>query len=749
MLSLRPPYLLAGNLIIFRDDKEEESFYYACQQPTLSVGEDGTAAISAYAIIPESGVGIKNDDILEAGLNIDVELSATQEELEEAEKQIQKQYGVKPKVLAPAPLHSGTVYFSMAQSGNNPAQSGWYVTSGFKPSLTGNNKASLVVRTTSNDAKLLIASVDAGSVPACVYYELNLVGITPVYHASIEADMSLIYHHFEEHQSVDSLFFSVQIDKIIDELKDTKALKIEVEELDPDIKAEALETLFNDLKAKVISEFFQPVEFDSYKEEKEEKSLFEKIGEFTGVGLIKSLIPHGTYKRKTVDQSQLKTITINLSQSNAKTYTYCPQSLLKTMVEQAGVTLSDKIAWINLDNLANKSQVVNVRVAADAFESANLKSIEVFCRVLNADTGDIIADVAMPPIESGDEMATQFNFHRQRGINYYYEYRANLLMDSDTERLPTLMEIPWTRVESPYIYINPADCCRDYAVDVYLEDHTLFDQTQMVQVDVAAVGGEDSEMLLNRTFIFKKDDTEHRRFSIVADKNANLRYHIRLTYYLANLKEHVVEFSDVTSALFFIPNPFENKWSVDIRCMANWEMFERVYLCTRINDPDRSEPITNRFVFTKGQNNQTLYVACGLNTAQEYFEYLIEALPVDGDKVLTAGWYRHNSGSVMVLKVNDDFVPKRFLRVQLDEDLDYNRWEIQYIDVTLRYADGTEDTQRLDPETKMQEFAHTVLENESPTYSYRYKLKCPGNPKSPWMKSDADNLLITIDKDLL
>jgi hypothetical protein len=749
MLSLRPPFLLAGNLIIFRDDKEEENFYYACQQPSLSIGEDGNAAISAYAIIPESGVGVKNDDILEAGLNIDVELSATKEELEEAEKQIQKQYGVRPKALAPAPIHSGVVYFSMAQSGEDPSKSGWYVTSGFKPSLVGSNKASLVVRTTGNDAKLLIASVDAGSVPACVYYELNLVGISPVYHASIEADMSMIYHHFEKQEKANGLFLSYEISKIIDDLQETNALKIVVEELDPDIKAEAMSTLFNDLKAKVIADFFQPIDFSAIQShDSQEKSVAEGISDAV-TGFIKSIIPNASYKRKTIDQSQLRTITIDLSQNNAKTYTYCPQSLLKTMVERANVTLSDKIAWISLDDLANKSQEVNVRVATDAFESANLKTLEVYCRVVDAETGEVKTDIVLPPFESGSELATMFNYHRQRGVNYYYEYRVNLLMDSGTEKLPTRMEIPWTRVESPYIYINPADYCKDYEVDVYLEDRTMFDQTQMIQVDVAAVIGENEEAILNRTFVFKKDDTEHRRFSIVADKNANLRYNIKLTYYLANLKEQVVEYKDVTNALFFIPNPFENKWSVDIRCMANWEKYERVYLRTRIEDPDRGDPITNRFVFTKEQTDQTLYVACGLDTPQETFEYLIEVLPIDGDKVLTSGWYHHNGGSVVILKVKDDFVPKRFLRVRLGEELDYKKWEIQFIDVTLRFADGTEDTQQMYPETQMLEFAHTVSEGESSTYSYRYKLKCPGNPKSAWIKSDTDILLITIDKDLL
>ena len=359
------------------------------------------------------------------------------------------------------------------------------------------------------------------------------------------------------------------------------------------------------------------------------------------------------------------------------------------------------------------------------------------------------ADVALPPFEAGGELATVFNFHRQRGINYSYEYRLNLMMDSPTSKLPTMMEIPWVRVESPYLYINPADYCKDYEVDVYLEDRTMFDQTQMVQVDVAAIIGDDGEAILNRTFVFKKDDTEHRRISLVADRNADVRYNLKLTYYLANLKEQVMEYNNLQSPLFFVPNPFENKWSVDIRCMADWEKFERVYLRTRVEDPDRGDSIINRFVFTKEQADQTLYVSCGLEVPQETFEYLVEVLPLNGDKVLTAGWYQHKAGSVMVLKVKDDFAPTRFLHVNLGEEFDYEKWEVQYIDVTLRFADGTEDTQRLDSHASVADFVHIVKDGESSTYSYRYKLKCPGNPKSPWMKSDADNLSITIDKDLL
>lgn len=746
MLSLRPPFLLAGNLLIFRDDKETESFYYACQQPSICIDNEGAAAVSAYAIIPESGVGVRNADILEAGLTVDVELSVTKEELAIAESEIRRCYGVSPKMLTPAPVHSGQVFFAM--SNDNPEKPEGYVTSGLKPSIVGTNRASIVVRATADNAKILIASIDSGSIPACVYYELKLVGITPIYHARLKADMKLIYHRFEEMKKDNFVFYSEDISKVVDDLSDNRSLIVEVEELDPDIKAEAMRALLNELKSKVAEDFFLPADLHSDSDsDSEEQSPLGNIG--SGLtSFIKDLIPGRRYTKKTIDQDSLKTITVDLSQSNAKTYPYSPQALFKTMVERAGITLSDKISWIKLDDLANKSQEVNVRVAADAFESANIKSIEVFCRVVDSQSGETIANVALPPFEPGNDLTSVFNYHRQRGINYYYEYRVNLLTDTESTKLPTLLEIPWTRVDSPYLYINPADYCKDYEIDIYLEDRTMFDQTQMVQVDVSAVISNEEAPILSRSFVFRKDDTEHRRLSIVADKNVGLKYQMRLTYYLANLKEHVIEYKDVSNTLFFVPNPFENKWSVDIRCLANWEKYERVYLSTRIKDPERSDPVTNRFIFTSQLTDQTLYAACSLDTPQETFDYFIEALPANDDKVVSSGWHQHKGGSVLILKVKDDFVSRRVIRVQLAEELDFKRWEIQYVEVTIRYADGTEESQRLLPGTQVLEFSHASGNDESQEYAYRYKLKCEGNPKSPWFKANSDNLVITIDKDL-
>lgn len=749
MLSLRPPFLLVGNLMIFRDDKDEEVFYFASQQPSICVDGNGTPAFSAYAITPESGVGVKTESVLEAGLTVDVELTATEEELSEAKEVIQKQFGVRARLLSPAPIHSGLVHFTMAQSGEEPEKSNWFVSDGIKPSLAGNNKVSLIAHTTDEDAKLMITAIAAGSVPACIYYELTLVGITPVYHASLWADMSQVYHNFEQSQKDNFLFYSEDISKVIDELKDSKALKVTVEELDPEIKTEAERALFNNLTSKVIEEFFQPIEFPS---ESGKKSVFDKIGNAIS-NLVMDIIPGRRYRRKMVDQSQLKEISIDLSQSNAKLYTYCPQTLLKTMADRAGINLSERITWISLDNLENTSQVVNVRVSTDAFDSVNLKGLEVFCRVLDSDSGEVVVpEMALPPFEKGGETASQFNYHRKRGVNYHYEYRVNLLMHTDSDKIPGMLSAPWIRADSTYIYINPRDYYKEFETDIYLEDKSLFDHAQMVQMEVDAVTGSAGESVYTQAFLLKPgENTQRQHLSIIAGRDSDLRYNIHLTYHLQGLRKYDLDFKDVKDPLFIIPNPFENKWSVNLRCIADWDKYEIIYLRTRVFDPDQQEPISGRFEFTKEKTEHVLNVSCGLNTPEAVFQYQIQALPIGGTSLVEAGWYTHTGQPILIIQAKEEILPTRIIRVRLGEPFDYEKWEAKSIDVSLRFNKETVVSLHFKPEDqdKVLEYDHICSEGDSPEYEYRYVVKCSGIPKSPWQKTKEDDITILIDKDLL
>src|SRR5690349_8170627 len=134
MLSYKAPFLEAGNLTIFKDDINEDIFYYVCIQPSVVRDINGEPKIEAYAILPESGVGIENESIVEASLMMDVSLAATQQELELATKEIQEKLGTKPKMLVPVHIHSGKVYLIVAAAGDEPDPQKWFVTSEVKPS---------------------------------------------------------------------------------------------------------------------------------------------------------------------------------------------------------------------------------------------------------------------------------------------------------------------------------------------------------------------------------------------------------------------------------------------------------------------------------------------------------------------------------------------------------------------------------------------------------------------------------------
>ena len=192
------------DLTIFLDDDPKSNvFYYISQKPRLVVNDNGRAALSSYALLPETGTNKNNERVVEAGLSLDVDLSVSDELLDEAKKEIEKLNfgGNNPKkdkiVLSPAPVQDGLVYFVMGQAGNEPDKK-WFVSSGFRPSMLGSNRASLAVRASGDQAKNLIATMSQNAMIGTLKYEMNLVGVTPVYKARLYANMQQVYHHIEE-----------------------------------------------------------------------------------------------------------------------------------------------------------------------------------------------------------------------------------------------------------------------------------------------------------------------------------------------------------------------------------------------------------------------------------------------------------------------------------------------------------------------------------------------------------------------
>ena len=739
MLSLKPPYLVSGNLVLFRDDVDDACFYYINQQPHISRDDTGSPVLMAYSILPESGADVNQGAILEAGMNLDIDLGVTEEELEAAEKAIQKHFGVQAKILSPAPLHSGKVHFVMAQAGDEPNSSSWFVTSEITPSLIGSNRASLAIRTSGHEAKMMIAAANEGSVPACVYYDLELIGITPVYHARIVADMSVVYHRLKESKEDNFIFYTEEIEKVVKDLQEEKALVIEVEETDPDIKAEAMSSLLNDLKKQIIDTFFEPLNLSSEAGAPKSKGIIGQLGDAV-TGILHSIIPARHIFKSTYDESQLKVLTVDLSQKNAKTYRFCPQALLKSMIDSAGIDMAERIDWISLDDLPYFNQTVSIRIAADTFESSNINALLVTCRIVDTETGEIAMAPESYSFSAKDgKTAWDFNFNRQRGKKYGYEYKVTMYMTTGSNLLPEKLEVDWKRLDSSYIYINPAEYYKDFELDLNLSDLTVFDQAQMIQADVTVHHDKTGDEVLKKQYIFTKDDYQHRRMTLVAGRDIPLRYDVKLLYFLPGAKEHVAEYKNVDSTFYFIPNPFENRWSVDLVCKADWSTVSKVYLDTRIHDAEREDPIFNNFVFSENRQEVRLDASVSLDTPPRCFEYLVTRYDSDGGTV-RAGWYSHKDSPILVI-TPANLKPETIVRFRLEKPSIWSQLGVKTIKVFFKYLQGSFMTAE-----DVVEFA--CLRDSVASYSIKLYSKDGDTYKISEKKCDADDIRISVDNDI-
>ena len=746
MLSYKPPFLEAGNLTLFRDEVDLNLFYYICNQPSISLQTNGEPVIAAYAILPESGVGTNSESIIEASLMLDINLKAQEKDIELAKKTIQKSFGREPQLLAPAPLYSGKVFFIMAQAGDTPDFRKWFITSEVKPSLFGNNNASLVVKTSGNDAKQLIAALDSDVVPAAVYYELEFIGIAPVFRASLIANWEMIYHHFDSYEKTNYLFYSEEISKAVDSLIETRAIDIIIEETDPDIKAEAAKSLFNELKTEVVKRLFEPVPLPS---SKPSESIGNKIGSAIS-GIFSSIIPGVHYIKRNIDEIQMVTTTINLSQRNAKKYPFYPQSLLSSLINSVG-GIRDSIKWIKLDEIPYVDQRVEIRLSADTFKSSNIKSVFIDLRVCDLSTGNIVTPPKSLSFDNDDALQNHFNFTRQKNVKYRYDYKVSMYMVTSSNKLPSKMELDWNSVESPYIYINPAEYFKNYDVDIHLDESSIFTQTHLIQVDVDVKDVSDNEIVMQRTYMFNNDDKEHKRLSVVANINAPLKFDLKLTYFISESKEHTVSFKDWSDEVFFIPNPFENKWTITLFCNADWGKANRIILETKVLDAERVDPIYNKFTFSPQVEEQQLAIECSLDTPKQKSEYRVTVLTLDGG-VVQGPWLIHE-GPILV--VNEKIKAERIIRASIVSAPDFEKKEIKKFTIEFKYEDNNHQISHNDSAVfqhreQTVEFRHPMPDYNQKKYLYRLIIKGMNGEsyKTDWITEENERLEITVKNDI-
>lgn len=761
MLNLQPPFLDVGNLRIYTDDTDKDVFYYVNQKPRLCMNGEGKPALSVYAVVPESGVNKNNDSILETCLSVDIDLSVTDAELEAAREEIATNFKREPKTLSPAPLHKGIVKLMMLQKSDAEKDKKWFVSSGFSPSMIGTNRVSLAVRATGEDAKQLVAALSSNQVAATVYYDLEVVGITPVYKALMRVDMKQVYHHVEERTNLNLVFYNKDIEKIVDELEESHALTIEVEEQDPDIKAEAMKSLMNELKSEVTKLFFTEEKLPSDKVTAD--SVARGIsGAFTN--MFKSILPNYAYRRKEVDESVLKIYEINLRQKNAKTFPISPQGQLKEIIDTAGVNIDDCLEWVRVDDLEVKGQSVTVRLAANTFEGGVIKSVVTYCRVVDADSGEQVKE-PMTIAFDGDgvlagnnkedkdkavDMKKTFTYTRYRDKNYRYEYWSDIYIDAVPGLLPSPLKTKVRSTESNYIYINPADYYKTFQIDLNLPDQSVLEHANMILAQVDVVSDElEGKTVMSKDFKFEKNDNDHKILTVITEREMELGYKMDFTYVIPGEKDVTLHMDKPQrSSIFLVPNPFENKWEVDLDCVTDWDEVERVVIETRFKDAAKEDMVTNLFTFKEDHISDKLTVECSMETEKRTFEYYYHIYRRDGSKV-EGGWIPVENESYVLIDVTS-LKPERTIKVRMKNPDDFGKFNLKEVKVFFYPPNEEDEEEKTDYIVKADgvvAFTYPWNKGDSKVYTYKFTAKDKDNEKvfqGKKTKDDSEELLLEL-----
>lgn len=189
MLSLERPLGVVADLALFGDHALPERVYFVPTKPRIasagSAGQELAFVKFRPSDVEDGGVGL---------LSFTTELVATPQQLELAKQHVIRQ-GVPEPVFAQVPWIGGKAVFATALAeGDGFVEK---LLGEVKPDLAGGNRALFSVKLTQDGARLVEAMIrNEGPSPLGVRYELEYAGLRPALDVHIRADYKRIYDEF-------------------------------------------------------------------------------------------------------------------------------------------------------------------------------------------------------------------------------------------------------------------------------------------------------------------------------------------------------------------------------------------------------------------------------------------------------------------------------------------------------------------------------------------------------------------------
>ena len=717
--------ILFDGVAVFPDHANAGTRYYLPTVPELARDLSGGPAFQTTAFLAE----VTDTDRIatRAVMSMDVELPVRAATLDRIRDEITGAGGQEPR-LVPVPLHGGEV--SLEVLGPAAGQPDIHVYTGHAPNLMGSYRAAFAVAAEGTEARVLMAAVISGNVPAVLRYHVQYLGLAPSFKASMRVHWSEVYQNLRDLQMTNYIFAADEMDKVVESLQREHAVEIEVLELDPDGASAATTALFDELKTQIVQKLFSPPRQHG------EVPIEDRISRGVRTLLV-SLMPGVSHTLRDLRQSQLSDTTINLNEQRVNTYPAYPQSTLAGLFDRAG-GIEQRVRWVSLENLPGRVEEVVIELAAGAAD-LGVRRVDLHITAELPGSRDLLLDTATS-VDSGTPR-TVARFRRTGRAEPVIRYLADVHLDP--ARAPSGVEhwaLPWRTASGGRIWIDVEDLLDVASVRVELDDPTVLDHSTTVEVTVEAFLANDPQPVGSTTVTFSPDLLS-QRVAVIIPEGSIAHFQAVETFLRQGEPPYHRRIATLDS-VHRVRNPFGQRWTMELHASADWTTTQALSVELRVFDAERLRWLRAGQSLTQQQPIWTAEFAVSSDTPQQA-EVRLSRLT--GNGVVRGPW---TPVSGPIVSINDRVRAERRVRVELDAP-QWDRDDIRKAVVELSYnaAEGPETAViELVGDHAVSYWTHPFPDPSRPDYTW--KIRVVGQDGQRWTSavntSAADDLTITL-----
>lgn len=617
MVYLNPPFYLINGVTLLPDHADPLQWYYMPLGPHFTMIQDASGQMvpSLQLIMYTGSAG--NGGFINCDVNIGLDPGA----LDDIASALRSKANLsdKPRLVS-LPVVDGSVNMILLdkQSAPPPPPSGGtpppppdptqlqfverFLCPG-KPSLYGDNQASLSAELDQWGATVLQQALQADLTPVGVVYALSFYALRPAYAVKCNVHWDRVQKHLDEEFSSNVLFFSSDIDKAVDKLIDNRDIELDVDTFVPEGESTATIIANRDRWVNMVREMITNAFFTSsidpvHKDDTVDKAMgvVDRISQLAVTGGWASV---ASFSYKKVDYTRIdqKALDVRMNERVTVQQTIYPQGHLAglaSVLKNGGVDISKFIVPASLDNDFFKRRKVTAYFPRN-FDPEGISTIETNLTYNGNVQTVVLGGSSLQGSVDWQSQIVNGAMKREVTANFKVNFKSG-----DSAQRPLWLASGDQVITNDVYSVETSDLYQITPVPIHALPPFPWDRYPHVDVQVV-YNDPPNAISLQGHYMLDKDHAEFVWSKFTRDRTKpTMQY--KLIYYSADNQSIEKPWVGTDRDEVRIVDPFPAKRTLIIVPDFRWTDVDRVFVDVTYSDPDNGVNQQQQFNFNATNN---------------------------------------------------------------------------------------------------------------------------------------------------